>query len=177
MSKRKGLEFYNHIVFSTDRKKEKPSDCIYLSEDRHCKKYGYFMYGEKCFEASKCELKVKEKDREKEKKTKTKTLSAKSERNRLQYNIRLSECSLPEFAQIECKEGNGSIGGVYMSYNAARGTISVKVYSSKVPNIKSDREYLYPECFENGTLILITDSDMQYLVNDTIKCKEINYKK
>lgn len=61
MSYYKGKIDYPHsIQHQSQRKKEKPVDCIYCTEQRECQKKECYYYLGKCFDSTHCKYKVKE---------------------------------------------------------------------------------------------------------------------
>ena len=98
-----------HIEYhTTDKKKHKVADCIYLSDDRICNNKDSVQYLSKCFIASYCHLRVKEADAEKHAKIKAAQTTSKPK----QPEIKEIKCTLPLNCHIHSnKFGNGKFVG------------------------------------------------------------------
>ena len=147
-------DYYWHITYDKDRKKDKPANCIFLCEDRICHNKESSEYLAKCFRASWCPLREKEAeigqyeaeaiDNEK----KQKIIEKKTER---------INCSLPINIPITTK--NKKETGVLVAYNKEKMTITVK--------FDKERRYLYPSCFTEG--FLTVEEKYKSLIIDDIK--------
>ena len=152
MSDKGKLSGYNwHFEFhSTNPKKEKAADCIFLTTDRICQNKESYHYLAKCFVASNCPLRVKEKDAEEYEKNKTKKPVAVSKKD---LPIKKIKCSLP----MGCKIYSNKFGqGKYVDYNEASMIISVqfeeKVVRFMYPNAILDKHLIVPKFAFNTVL-------------------------
>ena len=110
-----------HEEFHTiDRKKEKAADCIYLSEDRICRKRGCERHDEKCFDAKFCRHRVREKDA-------PKPAQAKPE----------WKCTLPKNCVVFSKTRGM---GEYIGCDSSMQTITIKFDDCT-------KSYKYPDAF------------------------------
>lgn len=145
MSDRGKFSGFNwHFEFhTTNPKKEKAADCIYLTTDRICQNNKSLNYLTKCFVATDCPLRIKEKDAE---------IAAKKESEpahtpKKQLPIKKIKCTLP----MGCKIYSNKFGqGKYVDYNENSMIISVQFEDEKIvrflyPNAVLDKHLIVPK--------------------------------
>ena len=136
-----------HVEYhTTDKKKEKAADCIYLTNDRICqnKQSGYYL--SKCFVASNCKYKVKEKDK----------IAANNTQNRTPTPAIIRyRCVLPP----KCKVTNIKFGeGTFVDYSQKKMLLNIK-FSDGV------RLFKYPEAIINKHL-LVSDTIYEQVLRE-----------
>lgn len=128
-----------HIEFhTTNPKKSKPADCIYLNEKRECQNKKSPNYLAKCFAASYCTFKVKEKDAIPPKPV------APPAQKKEEPKITKIQCSLP----LRCHVFSNAYGqGEYTAYNTENRIIEVTFDGTP-------RKFIYPDAIFNKHLIV-----------------------
>ena len=136
---------------TTDRKKEKAANCIYLTNNRicECKKSVYYL--EKCFDSTHCPHRVKE---EKSKST----VSAPAKPNTASKNQPkpLRCCSLPVGTEVYSKRWGE---GVLSLFDPQTGKITVLFGLRVIP-------FLYPDAFVQKHLTVASDELLAKIEND-----------
>lgn len=155
MSDRGRFSGFNwHMEYhTTDRKKEKAANCIYLTNDRicECKKSVYYL--EKCFDSTHCPHRVKEeisKFQAENKPKATNSIPTKS----------LRRCSLPIGTEVYSKRwGEGALS----TFDPHTGKITVLFGMRVIP-------FLYPDAFVHKHLTTAEEhlekieKDIQFLL-------------
>ena len=142
MSDKGRLSGYNwHFEYhTTDRKKEKAADCIYLTTDRICQNKKSIQYLGKCFIASDCPLRLRQAQANEIERRKT-LLSAQQKKEPKIISI---QCTLPKRCYVFSKTfGKGK----YIEYNEESMIIAVK-FGEKIIHFQ------YPQAILDKHLIL-----------------------
>lgn len=128
-----------HFEYHTvDKKKAKPANCIYMTEDRICQHKKSQQYLSKCFMASYCSLRVKESG------VKHQTENTNTSKK---LKIIKIKCSLP----LNCQMHSKILGdGEYISYDEDNMLISVQFG-------KEIKKFAYPDSIINKHLVVSED--------------------
>ncbi len=149
-----GFSWHNEF-HAIDRKKEKAADCIYMRKDRTCSNEKSLCFSEKCFEATRCHLRVKKNQKEANlvtsKKDKVKKLIIKS-----------IKCTLPKNCKIIRKD---LVEGEYIDFIEDKMHLVVK-FNGKV------WKYQYPKAILEG-FISVSDEEYKCVLNDIDKAKKV----
>ena len=130
-----------HNEFHSEKRKDKVSDCVFLSEERICgnKKSPYYL--SKCFIATTCPLRMRSEEQEKADK-RDEVLRAVAEKQR---KIIAIPCTLPP----QCKIYSKAYGeGVFLSYTSANRIITLDFNGKQI-------KFKYPEAFQMKHLEII----------------------
>ena len=144
-----------HLEYHTvNRKKEKPADCIYMTDNRECqcRECPYFL--SKCFVASACRYRVKSTDAAANPSaTKPASSSPVVEANDRKYKG--IACTLP----LRCRVWSSDYGeGAYVGFEYEDRLIRVR-FEDRV------RSFKYPESFFNKT-IRVTTKNFEIVLAD-----------
>ena len=135
---------------TTDPKKEKAANCVYLTTDRICENKKSYNYLEKCFIASTCPLRVKEKKAEISKKNMEEPAPQK------QSPEKKIKCSLP----MGCRMCSNKFGqGRYVDYKEDGMIISVQFEGGKIVR------FLYPDAILDKHLI-VSEGVLKLVLHD-----------
>ena len=138
-----------HLEYhSTNKKKDKAANCIYLDEDRICNNKDSVVYLEKCFRASWCQLRTKSNDSRYTDETTVSKPKAKKK-------IISINCSLPKNCQVMTK--NNTKIGTLIAFDKEKMYITVKFHD--------EHKYMYPSCFTDGYLT-VSDELKQLIQKD-----------
>ena len=142
---------------TTDRKKEKAANCIYLTNNRicECKKSVYYL--EKCFDSTHCPHRVKEENPKTKTESKT-TVSAPAKSNTTSQNQPKPKrhCSLPWGTKVNSKNwGDGTLN----SFDSKTGKITISFNGKIIP-------FLYPDAFAQKHLTVDSEELLAKIEND-----------
>lgn len=142
-----------HVEYhTTDRKKEKAADCIYLTEDRICENKKSLQYQEKCFVASSCPLRVKETSPYVSMRLEEVPSTVKLNK---QVRIKKINCTIPKNCVVYSKAfGQGK----YVDFDEKSMTISVQ-FGEKIAR------FMYPDAIFNGH-IFVPQFVTEYVLQD-----------
>lgn len=135
-----------HIEYhTTDKKKDKAADCVFLSEARICHNEKSQQYLAKCFIASCCPLRVKENELEAHLQKQAELAQEESAKNKKSKIIKIS-CSLPEKCVMYSKRfGKGK----FIGFNEDTLIMSVqfeeKIIKFKYPDAIIEKHLIVPK--------------------------------